>query len=188
MIIMNTLDCLRTRRSTRKYTNQEVPPDIIRRLIELGTMAPTADSRQPWGFAVISGIPDVLSLSDEVKKYLQTNIRQFPQFNNYMGPIQSEKANLFFGAPCVIIIYGESEWPWSGIDCTLAAGNIILAAHEIGLGSCWVGYAEPYLNSEAGKNRYRIPENYSAIGAIAIGFPKGMLPPPERVFPKIFCI
>lgn len=185
---MNTLDCIRTRRSSRKYSNQEVPADVIQRLIELGTMAPTADSKQPWGFAVISGMAEVRSLSDEIKEYLRKNIGQYPQFNDYMGPVQSEKSNLFFGAPCVIIIYGESQWVWSKYDCTLAAGNIILAAHEIGLGSCWVGYAEPYLNSEEGKRRFNVPDSYSAVCAITVGFPKKMLSPPERKPPRIFYI
>lgn len=183
---MNTINCIETRRSTRKYTSQEVPPDVIRRLIELGTMAPTADSREPWGFAVIQGVEEVRILSNQMKEYLRNNISDFPQFLEYMGPVQSDNSNLFFGAPCVIIICGETQWPWSCYDCSLAAGNIILASHEIGLGSCWVGYAEPYLNSQEGKERLNIPESYQAICALAVGFPQSIPDPPKRKAPKLF--
>ncbi|HWQ77930.1 MAG TPA: nitroreductase family protein [Anaerovoracaceae bacterium] len=185
---MNTLDCIKTRRSTRRYTDQEVPGDILKRLVEFGTLAPTADGLEPWSFVVVQGTDKVTKLSDLVKAHIAANSEKYPQFADHMKPVLSKTAQLFFRAPGLVLIYGDTGSYWYRYDCSLAAANIILAAHEIGLGSCWVGYAEPYFNSPEGRKLFDIPDSRQMVAAITIGFPEKALPLSTRREAKIHMV
>lgn len=76
---MNIIECIESRRSVRKYSDKKVSRETIDRLIELGTMAPTAMNKQPWGFVVIQDKEEIDALSEKIKAFLLENLdEKFP--------------------------------------------------------------------------------------------------------------
>lgn len=183
---MNICDCINSRRSIRAFTNKIVQPDIINQLITLGTKAATGSGDESWGFAVITNKDEMKRLSDEAKKHLLENIDRYPYFKQYMDWLNNEKFNIFYNAPCVLLIYGDTNSHWTIYDCTLAAGNIMHAAKEYDLGTCWIGFAEHICDTEKFKLKYKIPDNYKLVCTLIIGYPKVELSPPSRKAPKVF--
>lgn len=124
---MDTIECIMTRRSVRKFKEQPVEWDKIGKILDAGRYAPSSGNLQNWKFIVVS--------DKEKKKVIaeasagQHWIADAP----YIIVIISEpdKANRFYG------IRGERLYAIQ--NCAAAAENMLLAAHSLGLGSCWIG-------------------------------------------------
>lgn len=93
---------------------------------------------------------------------------------------------MFYNAPCLLLIYGDSRAHFHAIDCTLAANNIMLAAREFGLGTCWIGNAEIVINTAEFKADYGVPEHYQGVASLIIGYPKAAVPAGKRKPAVIF--
>ena len=83
-------------------------------------------------------------------------------------------------------VYGDPASHWYIYDASLCAANIMLAAHAQGLGTCWIGFAESFLNRSEIKARYHVPEDFRLVSALTLGFARGHLPEAERRTPRIF--
>ena len=92
---------------------------------------------------------------------------------------------IFYHAPALIVIAAVAASPWAVEDCSLAAENLMLATHAEGLGSCWIGFAQPWLNSPAGKAALGFPAAYIPVAPIIVGRPKAAPPPVPRKTPEI---
>lgn len=120
---MNTLDAIKSRRSIRRYDPEaEVPGDHVRQLLEAAMMAPSACNTRPWEFVVVKS----REVKDEIMKAMPYT-------------------QMLATAPLAIVICGRPDlqenicqgfWPQ---DCGAAAQNILLAAWELGYGTCWCG-------------------------------------------------
>lgn len=119
------LEAIKTRRSFRKYKSTPVPQELIDQVIEAGTYAASGKSMQPWL---------VIQVTDEDTKQ---RIRRANAL--IMG--KSEDADPFYGAPVYLIVLSERANPNHVYDGTLMMGNMMLAAHAVGLGSCWINRA-----------------------------------------------
>ena len=183
---MTVLESIRDRRSVRSFTKQEIPAKLIDRLLELGTRAATGSGQQPWGFVIITDQAELKQLSDDTKKYLREHLDQYPYFRQYLDWLKDEHYHIFYEAPCLLMIYGNSASHWYVYDCTLAAGNIMLAAGEYGLGTCWIGFAEQVCDTPAWKEKYHVPANYNLVCPMVIGYPKERLTPSNRKPAQIF--
>jgi hypothetical protein len=76
----------------------------------------------------------------------------------------------FYHAPVLILISGDAPGFWIAEDCALAAENLMLLAFSLGLGSCWIGFAQSYLNTPAGKQALGIPDSWVRVAPIIVGF------------------
>ena len=85
----------------------------------------------------------------------------------------------------LILISGEAQGPWIVEDCALAAQNLMLSAHAAGLGSCWIGFAQSFLNTPAGKALLGLPAAWVPVAPIIIGHPKSASPAVPRKAPEI---
>lgn len=85
-----------------------------------------------------------------------------------------------------MLVYGNTISPDYIFDCSTAAQNIMLAAYEMGLGSCWIGFAMALGNTGEIKERFNVPEQYKPVAPLAIGYPRGAWPPIPRKEPVIF--
>ncbi|KAA8679384.1 nitroreductase [Clostridium sp. WLY-B-L2] len=181
---MNIIERINTRRSTRSFKDQEVDSNTIHELITLGTKAATGSYGQPWGFVVITDKGEIKSLSDEIKKYLVENIADYPYFKQYENWLKDENFSVFYGAPCVIVIYGDTSSHWCTYDCSLAAGNIMLSAKEFGLGTCWIGFAECICSTPEFKSKHNVPDSYKLVSTMIAGYPdekqKNQKPPRRK--------
>lgn len=136
------------RRSIRKYTDQPVSPEQIRRLLEAAMAAPSANNHQPWHFVVVTQ-RDTLNRLAEVHPY----------------------AKMLYEAPVCIAVCGEPENTYWVQDCAAAAQNILLAATEMGLGSVWMGVHPSGDREHSVRDLLGMPPHYSPLCLIAVGHP-----------------
>lgn len=183
---MDVIQCISEKRSVRNYTDEIIPMSVIEELLTLGTKASNGSGMEPWGFAVIQGKEEIAELSDIAKIDILNNIESFPYLKQYEGWMVNPKINLFNRAGNLLLIYGSKDSHWSVYDCSMAAGNIMLAAHSMGIGTCWVGFGEYTMNRKDIKEKYNVPENYELICCMSMGYMKEKPEPPKRKPPVIF--
>ncbi|AGF56089.1 nitroreductase [Clostridium saccharoperbutylacetonicum] len=183
---MEILECINSKRSIRAYTDEIIPEEVLNNLIELGTKSSTGSGLEPWGFVIIQDKNEINSLSERTKQYLLDNFEKYPYLHQYENWLKNPQYSIFNHASTLLIIYGNVESHWHVYDCSLVAGNIMLAAHSIGIGTCWIGFAEHTLNTKEFKEKYGVPEQYELVCPMSIGYMKTKLTPPKRKKPIIF--
>ena len=92
---------------------------------------------------------------------------------------------IFYHAPVLILISTTADIPWAVEDCSLAAENLMLAARAARLGTCWIGFAQGWLNTPDGKVLLKLPAAYKPVAPIIVGHPKAAAPPVPRKQPDI---
>lgn len=150
-----------TRRSVRSYLPQLPPKEILDQILEAGTYAANGRGHQS---------PIILAVTNRAlrDRLSQMNAR-------IMGSHQDP----FYGAPVVLVVLADKHWPTHVYDGSLVLGNLMLAAHHFGLGSCWIHRAKEEFESPEGKEILRslgIQGDYEGIGHCVIGYPAGPLP------------
>lgn len=168
---MEVIEAIKTRRSVRNYTDTPVEKEVIKELINLAIWAPSATNKQPWGFLVLEGRDYLKDLSDQAKKKLLDNIDKYPELHQYQKTLANENYNIFYNVSTVVVIYGIADTGWYVYDCSLAAQNFMLAAHDKGLGTCWIGFAHQLMDTPEFKQKHNIPENYKLVAPLTLGYP-----------------
>ncbi|MDV3428981.1 MAG: nitroreductase [Bacillota bacterium] len=183
---MDIIECINSRRSGRIYTDELISEETMTKLIELGTKAPTGSGLEPWGFVIIRDKEEIDSLSEMTKKFITENLERYPYLQQYSKWMTNPKFHVFNRANTLLLIYGNPVSHWYVYDCSMAAGNIMLAAHSMGIGTCWIGFAEHTLNTKEFKEKHGVPGKYELISAISMGYMKMEQAPPKRKEPLIF--
>lgn len=183
---MDIFEAISTKRSIRAYTDEAIPAQTLRELITLGTKASTGSGMEPWGFVVIQGKEEIEGWSERIKAYLLEHLEDFPYLKQYESWLHNPKFSVFNHAGTLLILYGDPQSHWYKYDCTLAAGNIMLAAHAMGIGTCWIGFSEYMLNTSEFKAKYGVPEDYQLVCPLSMGYSKVSLDAPKRKAPRIF--
>ncbi len=151
-----------TRRSYRCYKPDAVPQDLIEKIVTAGTYAATGMNKQS---PVIIAITNK-GVRDELSK-LNASI---------MG---REDSDPFYGAPVVLVVLAQKCVSTHVYDGSLVMGNMMLAAHECGLGSCWIHRAKEEFELPEGKvilKSLGIKGEYEGIGHLVVGYPDGDVP------------
>lgn len=174
-----------SRRSIRKYLSKPVPKETIEKLIEAATLAPSGSNSQPWAFVVIQDQAILKDYSEKAKTLFIDFIKDKPETQNYLNILSNPNFNIFYNAGTLVIIYGNSNNPTSHGDCSMAAQNLMLAAHANDLGTCWIGFSFLLFNDSTFKKELGIPENYSAIAPLIIGYPDSIPSEYSRNPPQI---
>jgi nitroreductase len=157
----------------------------IRRLIDAAVQAPSASNVQPWTFTVVRDQAVLDRISDEAKSHLLAALPAGPESERRRASLTDDSFQLFYHAPALIVISGRSQGPWVAEDCALAAQNMMLAAYSVGLGTCWIGLVQRYLNTTDGKNALGLPEAWVPVAPIIVGYPTAETPPVARREPEI---
>lgn len=187
---MNTLDTIYNRRSVRKFKDRPVEKATIEQLLNAAVQAPSAMNSQPWAFGAIQDANLLLDISNRAKAYLLATLDERPLLQKYRASFENPDFNIFYNASSLLIVFvkpGLSPDPKT--DCCLAAENLMLAAHDLGLGTCWIGFARAYLNTPEAKELLDIPDDYEIVAPLVVGYPEGELAnreknPPEMLFWK----
>ncbi len=172
-----------TRRAVRDYKPNDVPDDILRELIKAGTYAPSAVNKQPWRFVVIKNRDTIARLSDRAKKLWLDDAGKTddPDITRLMGAMKLPDFNIFYNAPVVILIFTAPDAMRPEYDCALAAGNMMLAARSLGIGSCWIGLAMPLGPDEATRDSLKVPSGHRLMAPLIFGYPvKDIQTAPQR--------
>lgn len=180
------IDIIKSRRSIRKYLDRPIPKETIDKLIEAAKWAPSGMNAQPWGFIVVQDNLLIKELSDRSIPYINKLIEENPKFAAYKKRMAVRDFNIFYKAPCVIIILGNVDAFSYQNDCAMAAQNLMLMASSIGLGSCWVGMMNVLNKDEWFRKKFQVPSNYATVAPIALGyFENKNIPIIERRAPEV---
>ncbi|MEK6861509.1 MAG: nitroreductase family protein [Nanoarchaeota archaeon] len=152
---MNLDSCIKERRSCKDYLDKEIPLELIGEIIEAASYAPSAGNLQNWSFIVVI---------DEKKKY-DISISCLKQMWMNKSPVFIVICNR---KKRVTDLFEERGELYSIQNCAIAAQNIMLKAHELGLGTCWVGS----LDVESIRRILKIPEDVVPEAIITLGYPE----------------
>jgi nitroreductase len=161
--------CIRGRRSVRAYRDEAVPKEKIEAVLEAGTWAPTGMDRQPWKFIVIEDKGLIRYVSDETKKVVR---EMMPQMAKSMD---TDKDVICYGAPALILVCAQADKMWGQVnllDSVLAAQNMFLKAHELGLGTCYMGFVAFLSSKPDVVRKMGVPEGHELMVPFILGIPK----------------
>jgi len=145
---MDVLEAIRTRRSIRKYTGDPVPEEMLNQILEAGRWAPSANNSQPWNFIILRD------------KKLRKEIAEAATYGKFLADAPLGIA--------VVVDPRASTHPVA--DGAIATQNMLLAAHALGLGACWIGsYGSVY--EDKVKEMLKIPKEKRLLSIISMGFP-----------------
>ena len=153
---METLKAIATRKSIRRFLDKKVSDETVHKILAAGMSGPSATNARPWAFLVVTDTTMLERMADCNGKYA--------------GPLR--------GAAFAVLVCGDTELffklaPefWS-IDAAIAAQNMILAAHDLGVGSVWLGTypIESYVRAQA--ELFHLPRTIVPHSIIAFGYPE----------------
>jgi nitroreductase len=190
---MNVLEAIAKRRAVRAYKPDAVPEEAIRALLDAAVHAPTAMHAEPWAFAVVQDRKVLARLSDLAKAAWSAPRDGSPAVGAPRPSAERQAAallsepqfNVFYDAGTLILICAAPHGPLDGADCWVAAQNLMLAAADMGLGTCPIGFAIPALNRPEVKAELGLPPGVSVVAPIIVGVPRGEAPPTSRKAPEI---
>ncbi len=187
-----------SRRSCRNFTDRPVDRAILEDLVKVGITAPSGSNCQPWTFSILPDRDAVNRLGRRVgeffrktnrlaeKRWLRTVLKWIGKpeldayFQQHYATVEvglaawdrGERDLLFHGATAVIVVAADNAASCPSEDALLATGNILLAAHAMGLGTCLVGFVIEAMRRDASLVRMAgIPAQESPHAVIAIGWP-----------------
>ena len=170
------IKAMRERRSIRKFKSELPPRELINEVIEAGLYAASGRGRQTSIIIAVTNKELLAKLS---------------KINCEIGGLD-EGFDPFYGAPCALIVLDEKSWPTCGYDGSLVMGNMMLAAHSLGLASCWIHRAKQEFETDEYKALLKdlgITDEYVGIGHCALGYADVPLPPaPPRKENRVFWI
>ena len=165
---------MKARRSIRKYKPDMIPEDVLNRIIEAGTYAATGMGKQS---------PIIIAVTNK-------EIRD--KFSKMNAEIMGVDSDPFYGAPVVLIVLADKARPTYVYDGSLVMGNLMLAAHAEGIGSCWIHRAKEEFESAEGKAFLKslgIEGDYEGIGHCVLGYTDGEEP---KAMPRkenyVYCV
>lgn len=160
------LKALRERRSIRSFKAEQITDEELQTVLESGTWAPTGKGLQsPYIVAV-------------------QNTKQLDWLRKENAKLMEVSSDPYYGAPTIVLVFAPQEWPNNMKDGSLVLGNMMLAAHSLGLGSCWINREEKMFETAEGQQLMRdwgLPEALMGIGALALGYPSSH---PKTVKPR----
>ena len=159
---MDLMEAIKTRRSIRKFRETRVPENLLKEVLNAARLAPSADNAQPWKIIVVR---------DEQMKQKVTQACNGQKF--------------LVQAPIVLVVCGipEDAFQTVGgymsshvIDASIALDHVTLAAHSLGLGTCWVAW----FKEEKVKDILGIPEDVRVVALSPLGYPDESPERPSR--------
>ena len=162
-----TLEVIKRRRSCRNFKAQPVPEELTDQIIEAGTWAATGKGLQS---------PVIVYVTNSFVK------RKLTEMNAKI--LGKEDFDPFFGAPVILIVLADKSVPTYVYDGSLVMGNLMLAAYDLGVASCWIHRAKEEFESEEGKTLLKAigidNMNLEGIGHLALGYPNVPAPEPAE--------
>jgi nitroreductase len=178
------LKTIKNRRSIRYYKPDPIPNELIETVVQAGNWAPSAFNLQPWRFVVIQDkeikekfrkavVPKWRKIMEKVKKDEPERYFMFSEHLEREDPV-------YYSAPVIIFIIGPSS-----INSAFVCENMMLAAHALGLGSCYVGWGALILDEPELVEVLELKGNDNIAGPIVMGFVDKTPEIPNKKEPKV---
>jgi len=194
----NTEKIILARRSVRRFKKKQVPEQLIRRIIECGRFAPSAGNMQPWRFVVvrdpkmiaemeadgqkaISAIAKVIDDENHPWRRHHTKLLQLLRPNTFNpAPMAMAKGcaegefEFYWGAPTVILLFKDKRGIGTpDVDLGICGQNMMIAAHSMGLGTCWIGVVSALQLFPKWRKLFNIRYPWYLEQGIIVGYPIG---------------
>lgn len=153
------LEAIKTRRSCRSFKSEQIKDEELTAVLEAGTYAPTSRGMQS---------PYIVAVQNEALR------RVLGEMN---ARIMGTNSNPYYDAPTYILVFSPEKANNPIQDGSLVLENMMLAAHAIGLGSCWIHREQEMFATEEGRklmDEWGLPVGLIGIGALALGYPADM--------------
>ena len=150
------LQLIKTRRSCRKYKPEQITDEQLNNVLEAGTYAPSARGLQSAFIVAVQ------------------NKEQIAQLTRMNARIMGVTSDPYYHAPTCILVFAPVDGKNSFQDGSCIMENMMLAAHAIGLGSCWINREYEMFATDEGKQlmkQWGLPEGLIGIAALALGYP-----------------
>ena len=154
--MLSTIQDLQTRRSVRKFKDEQISEELLAQILDAGKNAPSGMGKQ-------SAIMVVLQDKEAIAKVSKMN-----------AAVMGRDGDPFYGAPTVVVVLADRSWGTAKEDGCLVMGNLLNAAYAAGLGGCWVNRAYEVFETEEGKallKSWGIEGDYFGIGNCILGVP-----------------
>lgn len=151
------LQAIKDRKSVKKFKDTPVPKELIEQIVEAGLYAPSGLNKQA---------PIVIAVTDKKTR------DELSRLNAGKDPFF--RSDPFYGAPCVLVVLADKSAHTYLYDGSLTMGNMLLAAHSLGLGACWIHRAKETFETPEGKailQKLGIVGDYEGIGNCVVGYP-----------------
>lgn len=171
---MEALECMMTRSSVKSYKGDEVPKELLEKIVAAGLSAPSGLNMQS---------PIILAVTNKQVR------DQLSKLNAGKDPFF--RSDPFYGAPCVLIVLAKKDVPFRVYDGSLVMENMLLAAHALGLGACWIHRAKETFETDEGKEilkKLGLEGEYEGIGNCIVGYPDKEFPVKARKENRIYYI
>lgn len=158
------IQTLLTRRAVRSYTSEMPSRALIDQIVEAGTYAPTGMGNQS---------PIILAVTNKAVR---------DQLARLNAAVMGRTEDPFYGAPVVLVVLADRRYPTYQYDGALVMGNLLNAAHALGLGSCWVHRAKEVFETPEGKallKQLGVEGDFVGIGNCIVGYAAGDYPQPK---------
>ncbi len=155
------METILTRRSVKKYKPDMPAREDIDKIIEAGLAAASGRNLQASVIVAVT--------NKEIRDRLSRD----------NAAVMGASADPFYGAPCVLVVLAEKSAHTYVYDGSLTLGNMMLAAHELGLGSCWIHRAKEVMAEPCWQEWIKslgLEGEYEGIGNLVVGYPDGELP------------
>ena len=152
------LKAIEERRSIRRFKKEQVTNEQLNAVLEAGTWAPTGIGTQD---------PFIVAVQDERQKAILSKIN---------AEIMGTKSDPFYGAPTQVYVFAPADNANNVKDGSLILGTMMLAAHSIGLGSCWINRVDKMVERPEVKELMKswgLPEGLMGVGSLALGYSEG---------------
>lgn len=177
------LDLLLTRRSIRRYLPDPVPRTVIERVLTAAIWAPSAHNRQPWRFAVVQDTAQKEALAQAMGERLRQDLRADGTPQEVIDRDVSRSCARITGAPVLIALClsmadmdrypderrSHAEYMMAAQSAAMAGQNLLLAAHEAGLGACWM--CAPLFCPDVVREVLRLPDDWQPQALLTLGYP-----------------
>ena len=174
---------LQERRSIRRFDGSSIPPETLQRVLEAATTAPSAHNRQPWRFVIITALEDKRSLANVLGEELREDRLADGDDPGQIEKDVTQSIERIADAPVVVIaclsmeamdVYPDerrktAEYIMAVQSVSMAAQNLLLAAHAEGLGACWL--CAPLFTKDEVREELNLPEGWDPQGLIILGYP-----------------
>lgn len=159
---MDVMETLLTRRSVRAYRDDPVPDEVLNKILEAGTYAPTGMGEQS---------PIIVAITDRATRDALSRLN---------AEIMGADSDPFYGAPAVLVVLARKDRPTHVYDGSLVMGNLMNAAHGLGIASCWIHRAKEEFERPEGRAILEglgiDSDAYEGIGHCILGYADGPEP------------
>jgi nitroreductase len=168
-----------SRRSVRRFTNQQASEADLADILTAAQYAPCGSNSQFWHFFVIQNEGILEEFNQLVRNAFAERVVDENTYVSIRGGKEAARMDDYsfhYHAPTLVIVTNRKAYPNAMADCACALENMQLAAHSVGLGSCWINQLtwfgeEPAIRSVL--DRLGVPDDEKVFGSLAIGFPAG---------------